>query len=69
MRMQRKTILASVLLLTISFVSMAQGVGNPPPPMPPPPPGLPLDGMFFTIASILLGLYLGIKKIVLSEKR
>ena len=46
--MRHKTTLASILLFMISFVSVAQGLGdNPPPPMPPPPPGLPVDGVFF----------------------
>jgi hypothetical protein len=48
MGLQNKKILASILFVLISFVSIAQG-SVPPPPMPPPPPGLPIDdAMLFT---------------------
>jgi len=62
MRLQNKTILASILLFLISFVSLAQG-GNPPPPMPPPPPGLPIDNFlpFFFIFAIAYGVYRNLK--------
>ena len=61
MTIQNKRIFASILFVLISFVCMAQGIGdNPPPPRPPPPPGLPLDsGLLF----LFLGaLFYGIKK-------
>ena len=58
MRIQNKKILASILFVLISFVSVAQGSGNPPPPMPPPPPGLPIDSGIFIL--LLLGLLLGV---------
>jgi hypothetical protein len=69
MIMQRKTIFASILLLSISFVSMAQGIGNPPPPMPPPPPGLPLDGVLITVVCIIVGIYFGVRKIMSFENK
>jgi len=49
-------------LLSISFVSMAQGSGNPPPPMPPPPPGLPIDGGLFALISAVFGIFYASKK-------
>ncbi len=58
MRLRNKTLLASILFITISFVSMAQE--TPPPPMPPPPPGLPIDG-YIPVVLILAILY-GLKK-------
>ena len=66
--MRHKTVFASILLFTISFVSLAQG-GNPPPPMPPPPPGLPVDGSICTIILVVAGLYYGSKKIIKLEKK
>ncbi len=69
MRMRHKTIIASILLSTISFVSVAQGIGDPPPPMPPPPPGLPIDGSAFVVLLLSLGLLLGIKKIKELDKK
>ena len=65
MRMRHKTILASILLFSISFVSMAQEV---PPPMPPPPPGLPVDGAYFVVVFIIAAFYYGSKKILKAEK-
>jgi len=57
MIIQNKRIFASILFVLISFVSVAQGSGNPPPPMPPPPPGLPIDSGVLIL--LLLGLLLG----------
>lgn len=69
MRMRYKTTLASILLFSISFVSVAQDIGdNPPPPMPPPPPGLPVDGSLFVFVLFSLGLFIGIKKIKALDK-
>ena len=65
MRIQNKTIRASILFVLISFVCAAQG-GDPPPPMPPPPPGLPIDG--FTTLALIVGAYLGIKKTIQNSK-
>ncbi|OUR91204.1 hypothetical protein A9Q87_11010 [Flavobacteriales bacterium 34_180_T64] len=59
MRIQNRTILASILFVLISFVCMAQG-GNPPPPGPPPPPGLPIDGLI--PIAIILAIYYGARK-------
>lgn len=67
--MRHKTTIASILLILISFVSVAQDTGDVPPPMPPPPPGLPLDGSFFVAITILMGIYLGVKKILNSENK
>jgi len=56
MRIQNKKIIASILFLIISFVSVAQGSGTPPPPGPPPPPGadLPIDGAIYILFSVAL---------------
>jgi len=60
MIIQDKRILASIVLVLISVVCVAQEF--PPPPGPPPPPGLPIDG------GVLLGavaaLFYGVKKLV-----
>lgn len=58
MKMPKIKIVASILLMLISFVCFAQA-GVPPPPMPPPPPGLPIDGGVFTglIAGLFYGAY------------
>lgn len=63
MRNYRKSIYISLVLLSISFVSMAQGSGNPPPPMPPPPPGLPIDAGLFAMISAIFGVYYASKKL------
>ena len=60
MKIQNKKMIASVLLLLISFVSVAQS--TPPPPVPPPPPGLPIDGGVFV--GLCIGLFLGVKKLL-----
>jgi len=67
MRIQNKKIFVSILFVLISFVCVAQGVGNPPPPMPPPPPGLPIDG--FTTIAVIVGAFFGIKKTLNNTKR
>ena len=56
--MQNKNMLASILFLFMSFMSMAQG-GTPPPPTPPPPPGLPIDGgtLILFISALTYGVY------------
>ncbi len=64
MILQNKKILASILFVLISFVSVAQGVG-PPPPSPPPPPGLPIDGGI--LALLGLGIFYGVKKLLNSK--
>jgi hypothetical protein len=63
MKIQNRTIIASILFVLISFVCVAQG-GNPPPPMPPPPPGLPIDGAtpFVLILAIIYGIKKSIKR-------
>ena len=61
MKIQNKEIIASILFVLISFVSVAQGFG-PPPPSPPPPPGLPIDGGI--IALLGLGIFYGVKKLL-----
>lgn len=66
MGLQNKKILASVLFVSISFVSAAQGL-EPPPPMPPPPPGLPIDDYIYVILIIAL-IYGVVKKIKFSER-
>ncbi|MGJ8591526.1 MAG: PID-CTERM protein-sorting domain-containing protein [Aquaticitalea sp.] len=53
MGLQNKKILASILFVLISFVSVAQG-GQPPPPMPPPPPGLPIDNWVYGLFVVAL---------------
>lgn len=67
--MRHKTILASILLFSISFVTVAQDTGDLPPPMPPPPPGLPVDGVYFVCAFILLAFFYGSKKIMRAEQQ
>jgi len=61
MRIQNKSIIASILFVLISFVCQAQGV-NPPPPSPPPPPGLPIDGG--VLVALSLGLIYGSKRLL-----
>ena len=63
MEIRHKTTYIIILLLSISFVSIAQGSGNPPPPMPPPPPGLPIDGGIFAIVSVVFGMFYAGKKL------
>lgn len=65
--MRHKTIFASILLFSISFVTVAQDTDLPPP-MPPPPPGLPVDGVYFVVAFIIVAFYYGSKKIINAEK-
>ncbi|WP_179334395.1 PID-CTERM protein-sorting domain-containing protein [Winogradskyella costae] len=52
---------ASILVVFVSFASMAQGTTGsvPPPPAPPPPPGLPIDGgvVFLFILALSYGIY------------
>jgi len=61
MTIQNKRIFASILFVLISFVCMAQGMGdNPPPPRPPPPPGLSLD--VGIIVLFFIAVFYGIKK-------
>jgi len=75
MRIQNKQIIASILFVLISFVSMSQGqgpcAGCPNPPCaaccpncggPPPPPGLTIDE--FLIFGIAFALIFGVKKIL-----
>ena len=61
MKIQNKSIIASILFVLISFVCQAQGI-NPPPPSPPPPPGLPIDGGVLVALSI--GLAYGSKRLL-----
>lgn len=67
MRIQNKNILASILLVLVSFVCEAQGVGNPPPPMPPPPPGLPIDSSIYLLFIVAL-IYGVVKKFKFSKQ-
>ena len=60
MKIQNRTILASILFVLISFVCMAQGNNPPPPAGPPPPPGLPIDGLI--PIALILAVYYGVKK-------
>ena len=50
-----------LIVLALSFLSLASfaAPGNPPPPTPPPPPGLSLDGglLLFYVLTIIFGLY------------
>ncbi len=62
MKIQNKKTIASILFVLISFVSIAQGIGDPPPPTPPPPPGLPIDAG--VLAVMLLGIFYGTKKLL-----
>lgn len=64
--MQKKYMLASILVFFVGFASMAQGSG-PPPPAPPPPPGLPIDGGILVL--FLLALAYGIYKSYKLSKR
>ena len=63
MKNYRKSTYIFLALLSISFVSIAQGSGNPPPPMPPPPPGLPIDAGLFAILSAIFGIVYASKKL------
>jgi len=60
---QNKKIIASILLVLISFIGVAQTPvdGTPPPPMPPPPPGLSIESPLLVIL-VLVGLFLGIRR-------
>ena len=58
---QNKKIIASILFLLISFVSVAQTMSGPPPPAPPPPPGLPIDAGIYMLLAV--GLVYGVVKI------
>lgn len=51
--MQKKNLLASILVFFVGFASMAQDM--PPPPAPPPPPGLPIDGGIVVLFIVALG--------------
>ncbi|QRM88656.1 hypothetical protein FG167_05225 [Lacinutrix sp. WUR7] len=62
---QNKKIIASILFLLISFVSVAQTMSGPPPPAPPPPPGLPIDAGIYLLLGI--GLVYGIVKTIRSK--
>ena len=64
MKIQNIKIIASILFLLISFVSVAQGV--PPPPAPPPPPGLPIDGGI--LVTLAIGLFYGVSRFLKSGK-
>ena len=58
--MHKKNMFASVLVVFVSFASIAQsGTGAPPPPAPPPPPGLPIDGgiVVLFILALCYGIY------------
>ena len=57
--MQNRKILASILLVLISFVCVAQNA--PPLPAPPPPPGYPIDGGI--LAGLFIGIVIGVKKL------
>ena len=57
---QNKKILASILLLLISFVGAAQTMSGPPPPAPPPPPGLNIDAGIYIL--FVIGLLYGVFK-------
>ncbi len=60
-------ILACVLTMLVSNISLAQGVNPPPPPTPPPPPGLLVDGGL--IALFVVALIYGVhKSLKLSKK-
>lgn len=61
--MQNTKIVASILLVLVGTVCIAQT--TPPPPMPPPPPGLPIDGGVFV--ALLLGLFYGAFKVFKSK--
>ncbi|RAJ25727.1 hypothetical protein LX77_01142 [Gelidibacter algens] len=68
MIIQNKKILASFLLMSISFVCHTQTIGNgqmPPPPQagPPNPPGFPIDDslIFLFAAAIIYGAYMSFK--------
>ena len=57
-----KKILASILLILISFVGLAAQHDGPPQPVvqgTPPPPGLPIDNglMVLLVAAIVFGIY------------
>lgn len=64
MRIQNKTILASILLVLISFVSVAQETSVPQPPAPPPPPGLPIDTAlpYVLVMAIVFGIVVKVKQ-------
>jgi hypothetical protein len=64
MKIQNKKMVASILFLLISFVTVAQNmIGDaPPPPAPPTPPGLPIDGGL--LAGLFIGIFLGVKKLL-----
>ena len=59
---QNKKIIASILFLLISFVSVAQTMSGPPPPGPPTPPGLPVDNGIYVLLAI--GLVYGVVKTI-----
>ena len=66
MKVQYKTLLASILLVLVSFVCSAQ-LPDPPPPATDdtPPPGLPIDGAssIVLILGALYGAHKGLKGI------
>ena len=65
MIIQNKRIIASILFVLISFVSIAQGSG-PPPPAPPPPPGLPIDSGLLIL--LISGLFFGVFSLTRHKK-
>ncbi len=64
MKWNNHKIIASILFLLISVVSVAQVLPPPPPDAarPPFPPGLPIDGGLFI--AMALGLFYGVYKII-----
>lgn len=63
MNFKNKKLIASFLLLLISFVCVAQVPGStPPPPGPPPPVGLPIDGGIFY--GLVFAVIYGVKKLL-----
>jgi hypothetical protein len=66
MTIQKKRIIASILFVLISFVSLAQVTPPPPPPSGPPPVGFPIDGGIFI--GIVVALFYGVKKVVYSKE-
>ena len=65
MKIQNRTILASILFVLISFVCSAQG--PPQPSQPPTPVGTPIDGNIAIL--IILGVLYGAYKIYQNRKK
>ncbi len=63
MKSKNKKIVASILLVLISFVCFSQTV--PPPPQPPVPPGLPIDGGI--VMGLISGLCYGVYRLIKSK--